>query len=376
LPISGHPHSNMVCICKFALLTAQAFASTPAGSFKVTESSYNLGGFLCGAQETKASIWYPTELSQGPFPIVTYGHGMGGQMIPDLIESVASLGMIVVAPATSGGKCDDNHWKDMLHAIEGSKAKPSLHSALGHVDWTRVGIMGHSMGGYASLNGASDVAANPSKYSFSLKAMLDSHGYIGDFDQAAPKISIPAMFTTGTEDHAARLKGAFDLVKSTNKVMAQVTGADHMYPATNGALNPWDAHFLGCHVADLHTSCTKIYGGGSDSICKGNSMTQCQVVGSSPSPSPSPAPAPVPPPAPTPSPVPVPSPVPSPSPSPIPGGEPSAACLQCWQGACSAQASDCHQCMLDNKDTCVATCKPSLFGTKMMDWFCNAEILV
>merc|ERR1712157_407969 len=112
------------------------------------------------------------------------------------------------------------------------------------------------------------------------------------------------MFTTGTEDHASRLKGAFDLASSKNKVLAQVAGADHMYPATNGALNPWDAHFLGCHVADLKSSCIKIYGSGSDSICKGNSMTQCEVVGSSPSPSPGPAPSPTPRPTPVPSPVP------------------------------------------------------------------------
>merc|ERR1712226_1186133 len=187
---------------------------------------------------------------------------------------------------------------------------------------------------------------------------LDSHGYIGDFDQAAPKISIPAMFTTGTEDRAGRLKGAFDLAKSTNKVLAQVTGADHMYPATNGALNPWDAHFLGCHVADLQNSCTKIYGSGSDSICKGNSMTQCSVVGSSPSPSPGPSPSPRP--APTPIPGPTPAPTPSPAPSPIPGGEPSLECLQCWQTACNARkAVDCEQCMKENKDSCIPTCKPS-----------------
>lgn len=276
----------MMGVCKLSVIVGVASASTPAGSFKVTESSYDLGGFLCGKQETKASIWYPTDLSKGPFPIVTYGHGMGGQMIPDLIESVASLGIVVVAPATSAGKCDDNHWKDMLHAIEGSKAKTSLHAALEHVDWTKVGIMGHSMGGYGSLNGAADVAENPSKYSFSLKAMLDSHGYIGEYAEIAPKIHIPAMFTTGTEDRASRLKGAFDAVSSETKVLAQVTGADHMYPLTNGALNPWDAHFLGCHVADLQNSCNKIYGTGSDSICMGNSMTQCEVIGTPSSPTP------------------------------------------------------------------------------------------
>merc|ERR1712151_478628 len=150
----------------------------------------------------------------------------------------------------------------------------------------------------------------------------------------------------------------FDSVSSKTKVLAQVTGADHMYPLTNGALNPWDAHFLGCHVADLQNSCNKIYGGGSGSICKGNSMTLCQVVGS-------------------PSPSPTPSPTPTPSPSPIPGGEPSAACLECWNTACaSAKQTGCEQCMKDSKNSCIPTCKPSLFGQKMMDWFCKSEVVV
>jgi hypothetical protein len=297
-------------------------------------------------------------------------------MIPDLIESVASLGMVVVAPATSGGKCDDDHWKDMLHAIEGSKADTSLHKALPHVDWERVGIMGHSMGGYASLNGAVDVTTNPSKYTFSLKAMLDSHGYIGDIPSAASKITMPAFFSTGSEDHASRLKGAFDAVGSKNKVLAEVQGADHMYPATNGALNPFDAHFLGCHVADLQTSCNKIYGTGQGTICKANSMTLCQVEGGSPSPSPSPSPAPTPTPPPVPTPTPSPTPTPTPSPSPVPGGDPSADCLKCWQNACSASQTDCNQCMVTNQDSCKPICKPSLFGQKMMDWFCDAQAAV
>jgi len=46
------------------------------------------------------------------------------------------LGVDVVAPATIAGTCDDNHWKDMLHAIEGSKAQSLLHQALQQADWT------------------------------------------------------------------------------------------------------------------------------------------------------------------------------------------------------------------------------------------------
>lgn len=96
-----------------------------------------------------------------------------------------------------------------------------------------------------------------------------------------------------------------------------------------------------------------------------------------PSPQPTPKPSPQPTPRPTPVPTPKPTPAPSPTPSPIPGGDPSEDCLECWQIACSSvKYVDCVQCMTDvwnSKGACLATCKPSLFGQKMIDWFCKAE---
>merc|ERR1719199_2241415 len=61
------------------------------------------------------------------------------------------------------------------------------------------------------------------------------------------------------------------------KVLAEVKGAVHMEPAIDGRLNPFDAHFLGCHVAGLQTSCDKVYGGGADDMCQANTMTLCQI---------------------------------------------------------------------------------------------------
>merc|ERR1712028_210553 len=82
-------------------------------------------------------------------------------------------------------------------------------------------------------------------------------------------------------------------------------------------------------------------------------------------------------PTPSPSPAPTPVPTPSPAPSPIPGGEPSEDCLECWQTACSAsKQAGCQQCMKDSKESCIAICKPSLFGQKMMDWFCKSDLEV
>lgn len=206
-----------------AVLVANA-AEYPArpGSLGASSGSYSLGGFKCGKQEPTCNIWYPSDLSKGPFPIATYGHGMGGEMIEDLIKDAVSLGFVVVAPATSGGRCDDNHYKDMLHALDGSKAKPSLHKALGHVDWTRTAIWGHSMGGFATLFAAAEAMKYPTKYN--VKAAIASHGYLGDGNEAASKITVPAMFTTGTEDHAGHVKAQFE---AKSKVLAAVEGAAH-----------------------------------------------------------------------------------------------------------------------------------------------------
>merc|ERR1719265_2913402 len=104
--------------------------------------------------------------------------------------------------------------------------------------------------------------------------------------------------------------------------------------------NPSESHFAS--------------GGHCQNIPYEDIVTCLDIAGSSPTPTPSPQP--------TPTPSPTPTPTPSPSPSPVPGGEPSAACLECWQSACSAEQADGQLCIVPRTDSCVATCKPSLFG--------------
>merc|ERR1712176_1633051 len=149
--------------------------------------------------------------------------------------------------------------------------KPSLHKALGHVDWTRTAIFGHSMGGFASILATAKALEDPSRYN--VKAMVASHGYIGDATAEAKKVTVPAMFTTGTEDRRGSVKGQYEACAGSPKVLAEVEGAEHMEPLINGRLNPFDAHFLGCHVLDLKTSCDKITGKGTNDMCQANKMT-------------------------------------------------------------------------------------------------------
>lgn len=190
-------------------------------------------------------------------------------MFGDLINDVASLGFVVVAPAT--GNCND-HSSDILGAIEWSRTNASLHEALSHVDWSREGIIGHSFGGAHGMAAVAYALERPDEYS--MKAGVFSHGSSGN---AAPNITCPAMFTSGGEDHRGSHHHDFEATASKQKVFAEADGARHMEPMHAGRLNPFDAHFLGCHVADLQTSCDMIYGDGPTTICQANQMKSCEI---------------------------------------------------------------------------------------------------
>merc|ERR1712003_44647 len=167
----------------------------------------------------------------------------------------------------------------MLHAIVGSKAKPSLHEALGHVDWSRAGIIGHSMGGLSTTFAVAEALKQPNMYN--VKAGVDSHGYLHPDLERTATITIPMMYVTGNEDIRGRLCEEYETSTGLPKVLAMVDNAGHYEPRNEGRLNPFHAHFLGCHVAGLQASCEKIYGDGSDTLCKANKMHICEINKSS-----------------------------------------------------------------------------------------------
>jgi len=226
-------------------------------------------GWMCGA-DSPTAIVYPAQLEEGPFPIASFGHGSGGSLLLPLLKQVASLGFVVVAPKT--GCCND-HGQDILHALDWTRTNASLHVALQHVDYSRAGIFGHSFGSAWATDAVRRSMEDPDKYN--VKAAVFSHG-----GHKADDITIPSMFTTGRGGGSDW--GMYQSCPADHKVFAQVQGAGHMEPIQGGRMNPFDAHFLGCHVADLKDSCDKIYGDGADSVCKANPMDGCNVTGSNP----------------------------------------------------------------------------------------------
>merc|ERR1711953_1214676 len=142
---------------------------------------------------------HPTSL-EGTYPIVSFLHGSGGGRFDKLCSTIASLGIVVVA--VDSKICGD--WSDQqVHAVIGSQQNTGLHPALAHVDFSSVGIIGHSEGG-AYTQGTAAFHKD-----LSVKAAVMSHGG-GENSARSLPIDLPVYYATGTKDpRRRRLWGAF-----------------------------------------------------------------------------------------------------------------------------------------------------------------------
>ena len=281
---------------------------TPPGPDPVSTGSYNLTGLKCPT--STIDVWYPSDLSKGPYPVVSFAHGFGGAPIASVTEAIASLGFVVVGLAGFGKAACAREYEDQLHAISGSRADPTLHPALSHVDWGRAGLIGHSMGGFATsmaaASGAAAAAAN-------VKAAVMSHGAVDQLQTCkntsadnqcpngcsvsafpmsggkaactcctglapgTPNISVPVLFTTGSADTTVRanfLYTAFQACPARPKVFVNIAG---QYHTTKGE-QAFHAHFLACHTAGVQSSCSHIYGKGPNDLCQAKKYVKCEIV--------------------------------------------------------------------------------------------------
>jgi len=245
---------------------------TPAGPLPTTQDGYTLEGFNCSDGNFSAGdvrIFYPTTLN-ATYPVVSMLHGSGGSILQELCYSIASLGIVVLAPVR--GICGD--WSNQQrHAVQGSQSNTSLHPALAHVDFSKVGIIGHSEGGAFTMG----TGAHWQDSTFKVSAMVVSHGASGNCAPLEPA-DLPSMYVTGSSDPRRRfVSGAFNAAPSTPKIFAELSGGGHMEPAGPGRLNEFDAHFLGCHLIPRQESCDLIYGNSTESLCQKHPMSACTI---------------------------------------------------------------------------------------------------
>ncbi|MEW5977624.1 MAG: dienelactone hydrolase family protein [Acidobacteriota bacterium] len=187
-----------------------------------------LAGLLC-------SIWEPSG-SGRPLPLVIFSHGFHGNRNQStfLTQALARAGYLVIAPnhkdaITQGGgmagrpelpfqnpgEWSDTTFQDRARDIE------SLLSALkaderfsAHIDWSRVGLAGHSLGGYTVLGLA---GAWPSWRLPEVKAVLALSPYANPYVHHGDLAGLrrPVMYQTGTLDigvapFLSKAGGAYD----------------------------------------------------------------------------------------------------------------------------------------------------------------------
>lgn len=191
----------------------------------------------------------------GSFPLVIYSHGSGGQsfVASFLTEDIASHGYVVLSANHAGNTAADQivgssvtqDQNDFLRpkvveaeidwALAQSAGTSSTYPLLkGAIDAGRIGLVGHSYGGYTVLattgghtGPAGTIAPDPR-----IKAVVGQAPYtlrLSDAELAA--IRVPVMLMVGSKDTTTPLetnsRRPFDLITGPPVVLAVLTDAAH-----------------------------------------------------------------------------------------------------------------------------------------------------
>jgi predicted dienelactone hydrolase len=187
-------------------------------------------------------------------PVIIFSHGFHGCATQSrfLMEALASTGFVVIAPNHKDATCgsDGASWRgkpelsfrqsaqwneatfrdraeDIHRLIDGLKADEAFRTG---VDWSRLGLAGHSLGGYTvlGLGGAwkSWTLAN-------VKAILALSPYSAPFvdQRTLSQISAPVMYQGGTRDLGVtptlhKSMGAYDQT-TASKYYVELDKAGH-----------------------------------------------------------------------------------------------------------------------------------------------------
>lgn len=264
--------------------------SSDSGSSDIAGGSPSAGGQACPAtlnvgyqiyalpNGKKAAVWYPTTAAEtihryaadtatsialnaepttcARFPLVVFSHGLGGCGTQSLFftETLAREGYVVVAPDHDDAICrvdgtppssstvtepavtDPGSWTDSTYVGRRQDVQLALDTMLSTAPWSaqidaaRIGLAGHSLGGYTAVGIA---GGWPSWKDLRVKAVLGLSPYLYPFllKNLLGGVSVPlqyqgAQFDLGITPSLKGPNGAY-AVASPPKVLAELFLGSH-----------------------------------------------------------------------------------------------------------------------------------------------------
>jgi predicted dienelactone hydrolase len=195
------------------------------GPYAVSETSVSslvVTGFGGG------TIYYPTSTADGTFGAVAISPGYTGTQssIAWLGPRLASQGFVVFTIDTNSTLDQpDSRGRQLLAALDYLTQRSSVRS---RVDATRLGVMGHSMGGGGSLEAA--------KSRPSLQAAIPLTPW--NLDKTWPEVSTPTLIVGADGDSVAPVSSHAEpfynnLPSSTDRAYLELNNATHFAPNTS-----------------------------------------------------------------------------------------------------------------------------------------------
>ncbi|MDI1228804.1 MAG: alpha/beta fold hydrolase [bacterium] len=165
----------------------------------------------------KTAYWLPE--TDAPAPLIIFSHGFGGCKTQSkfLMLALATHGYVVVAPDHADAMCgmgmkrpeekfsDIEKWTDQTYKNRGDDIR-NLYAALKadetwrqRIDWKRVALAGHSLGGYTAVGLA---GGWPSWKMDGIGAVLALSPYVGPYvaNGDLAHLGAPVMYQGGTRD--------------------------------------------------------------------------------------------------------------------------------------------------------------------------------
>jgi len=247
-----------------------------AQAVQVQHEDVTVGGYVCREHQT-ARVYYPT--ADGKYPLVSFAHGFnnGGEdaylCYEKMISALAAEGYVVIVSESSNFPLEcAKESEDQLRSIEWLRTSEFADN----IDFSKVGLLGHSMGAGASYHnaGQSDLVAE-----YNIGAVVALHPQTELYESATPVV--PIFYGTGSKDVViipSKVKKAYSATTGVPKVFAEIKGAVHDEPLCDCGTwkspgsnrhTPYAIAMFDCHLKEDVNQCDKVYGSASDSLCSG-----------------------------------------------------------------------------------------------------------